>query len=429
MTVGISLTAGYSRAMIERTPFHGWRVVLAATVGLACGIATLGASTFSIFVGPIRLETGWSQSAAFAALIAVTFAAALMSPLMGAIVDRFGAKRVILIGFVCEIAIFASFALQGPDIWSFYLRYFLLSVFALGTTHVAFARVITLWFDRRRGLALGIALSGVGIGGFIWPLFVQAMIEAHGWRTAYLLLAVAIGVVALPTVGWLLRDDPASLGQRPDGDLDDTALATAAQPVTGMTLSAAVRTRTFWIILLTFFTIGFAIQSALMHLVPLLTSRGISPMAAAMAQSMMFLAVTSGRLVTGWLMDRFFAPHVALAFLLAPIAGLAMLAMEIPDGLAVVAALMIGLAVGAEVDVLAYLNGRYFGMLHFSRIYGSFYGIYSLSGGVGPLATAMIVERGGYTAAMLTLSGLLIAGCLALLAFPRFPDPSATAKA
>jgi MFS family permease len=408
--------------------FDGWRVVFAATVGLACGIATLGASTFSIFVGPIRLETGWSQSAAFAALIAVTFTAALMSPLMGAIVDRFGAKRVILVGFVCEIAIFASFALQGPDIWSFYLRYFLLSAFALGTTHVAFARVITLWFDRRRGLALGIALSGVGIGGFIWPLFVQAMIEAYGWRTAYLLLAGAIGAIALPTISWLLRDDPASLGQRPDGDADESRGGTTAQPVTGITLGVAVRSRTFWLILSTFFVIGFAIQSALMHLVPLLTSRGISPMAAAIAQSMMFLAVTTGRLVTGWLMDRFFAPHVALAFLLAPIAGLAMLAMEIPDGLAVVAALMIGLAVGAEVDVLAYLNSRYFGMLHFSRIYGSFYGIYSLSGGVGPLATAMIVERGGYSAAMFTLCGLLVAGCFALLSFPPFPPVSTTPK-
>ena len=240
---------------------------------------------------------------------------------------------------------------------------------------------------------------------------------------------IAIGVIALPTIAWLLRDDPANLGQRPDGDIDDSRHSAIAQPATGITLGAAVRSRTFWIILLTFFVIGFAIQSALMHLVPLLTSRGISPMAAAMAQSMMFLAVTTGRLVTGWLMDRFFAPHVALAFLLAPIAGLAMLAMDIPDGLAVVAALMIGLAVGAEVDVLAYLNSRYFGMLHFSRIYGSFYGIYSLSGGVGPLATAMIVERGGYSAAMFTLCGLLVLGCLALLSFPPFPSTSPTTKA
>lgn len=409
----------------ETQKFIGWRVVFAATVGLACGIATMAAATFSIFIGPIRAETGWSQSAAFAALLAVTFTAALLAPVMGGIVDRFGARRVVFFGFVAEIIIFASFAWQNDNIWTFYLRYFLLAVFALGTTHVAFARVITVWFDRRRGLALGIALSGVGLGGFVWPMFAQLMIEAYGWRNAYLLLAAAIGVCALPIMSLFLKDSPASVGQHADGLSPATSAATAgAQPVsaveTGMTFAEALRSRIYWLMLITFFIIGLAVQSALMHLVPLLTSRGISPMAAAMAQSSMFLAVTSGRLITGWLMDRFFAPHVALAFLLAPIAGLAMLSLNLPEALAIVAALMIGLAVGAEVDVLAYLNGRYFGTRQFSRIYGSFYGIYSFSGGIGPLATALVVERGGYPLAMQILAGLLVLGCIALLKFPRF---------
>lgn len=404
--------------------FLGWRVVFAATVGLACGIATIGAATFSVFVGPLRAEMGWSQSEAFAALLAVTFTAALLSPVMGAIVDRFGAKRVILSGFVAQVLLLASFSLQTSDILTFYLRYFLLSALALGTTHVAFARVITLWFDRRRGLALGIALSGVGIGGFIWPLYVQTMIDTFGWRQAYVMLAVAIAIIALPIISWLLEDDPAKLGQRPDG-IEATPKATergiaVEGSATGLSLAEAVRTRTYWLVILTFFVIGFAVQSALMHLVPLLTSRGISPMAAAFAQSMMFLAVTTGRLVTGWLMDRFFAPRVALAFLLAPIVGLLLLTLNLPEWLAIVAALMIGLAVGAEVDVLAYLNGRYFGQRHFARIYGSFYGSYSLSGGVGPLATALLVDRGGYPLAMSVLAGLLVLGCVALLAFPRF---------
>lgn len=404
--------------------FIGWRVVFAATIGLACGIATMAAATFSIFIGPIRSETGWTQSASFAALLAVTFTAALLSPVMGGIVDRFGARRVVFFGFIAEIIIFASFAWQNDNIWTFYFRYFLLAVFALGTTHVAFARVITVWFDKRRGLALGIALSGVGLGGFVWPMFVQLMINAYGWRTAYLLLAAAIGICALPIMLLFLRDSPASVGQFADG-LRPTAAAGVTQhvtpkPETGMTFGEALRSRTYWLMLVTFFIIGLAVQSALMHLVPLLTSRGISPMAAAIAQSSMFLAVTSGRLITGWLMDRFFAPHVALAFLLAPIAGLAMLSLNLPETLAIVAALMIGLAVGAEVDVLAYLNGRYFGTRHFSRIYGSFYGIYSFSGGIGPLLTALVVERGGYPLAMLILAALLVIGCLALLAFPRF---------
>lgn len=406
--------------------FHGWRVVIASMVGLGCGLATLAAATFSLFAAPVRAELHWSQSETYAALLAVTFTAALLSPLMGAIVDRFGARRVILAGFVAEILIFASFSWQGPDIRTFYLRYFLLAALTLGTTHVAFARVITVWFDRRRGLALGLALAGVGLGGFVWPLFVQAMIEVVGWRDAYLALATAIALVALPTLFALLRDDPAAFGQFPDGAASEAAKipASNAHPSqqSGYTLGQAVRTRTFWQVLLTFFVIGLAIQSALMHLVPLLTSRGISPMAAALAQSLMFLAVTGGRLVTGWLMDRFFAPRVALAFLLAPILGLGLLSLDIPETAAIVAALLIGLAIGAEVDVLAYLNGRYFGPRHFSRIYGAFYGVYSLSGGIGPMLTAALVERGGYPTAMLTLAAWLLLGCLALTSFPPFPE-------
>lgn len=401
--------------------FYGWRVVAAAAIGLACGIATLGASTFSIFVGPLRLEMGWSQQEAFNALIAVTFTAAVMSPFLGAVVDRFGAKRIILISFVFEVLIFASFYFQEKNLVSFYFRYFLLSLLALGTTHVAFARIITVWFDRRRGLALGIALSGVGIGGFVWPMFVQQAIELYGWRAAYLILASAIAIIAIPLMSWLIKDDPSAIGQIPDGVVGRAASSAEITPLSGLSLGGAIRAPIFWLMFATFFLIGFTVQSALIHLVPLLTSRGISPMAAAFAQSMMFLSVTFGRLSTGWLMDRFFAPRVALFYLLAPLIGLALLSADIPESLAVAAALMIGLAVGAEVDVLAYLNGRYFGMMHFARIYGVFYGFYSLSGGIGPVGTAVVVEKFGYPTAMLFLCGTLLVSGVLLLAFPRFP--------
>lgn len=400
--------------------FYGWRVVVAAAIGLACGIATLGASTFSIFVGPLRSEMGWSQPEAFNALIAVTFTAAIMSPFLGAVVDRFGAKRVIVISFVFEILIFASFYFQEKNINSFYFRYFLLSLLALGTTHVAFARVITVWFDQKRGLALGIALSGVGVGGFIWPMFVQRAIDLYGWRVAYLTLAATIAAIAIPLMLWLIKESPTEVGQVPDG-INKDALTPVIAPVSGLALIQAIRAPIFWLMLGTFFLIGFAVQSALIHLVPLLTSRGISPMAAAFAQSMMFLSVTFGRLSTGWLMDRFFAPRVAMFYLLAPLVGLALLSADVPESIAIAAALMIGLAVGAEVDVLAYLNSRYFGMVNFARIYGVFYGFYSLSGGVGPVGTAVVVEKFGYPTAMLFLCGTLLASGILLTMFPRFP--------
>lgn len=415
---------------MKTTPFQGWRVLGAATVGLACGIATVVPASFGVFLGPLRAEFGWTQSETFTALLFITFTSALIAAPVGGLVDRYGARRVVLAGFCFQILLLASFAWLGPSLWAYYLRYFLLAVLAIGTTHVAFARVITLWFDRRRGLALGIALSGVGIGGFLWPLYAQAMIGQHGWRDAWLLLALAVAVLALPTIALLLRDSPASVGQTPDGDplrtaADDTTPAEA----TGIPLAGVLRMPGYWLMVATFFLIGFAVQSVMLHLVPLLTARGLPPMLAALAQSLLFVAVTTGRLVTGWLMDRFFAPRVALAFLLAPIVGITLLALGAGGATALVAALLVGLAVGAEVDVLAYLTGRYFGARHFSAVYGTFYGVYTLSGGLGPLFTARLVDTGeGYPVALAVHAALLAVAALLLLRFPPLPTtPAMTA--
>jgi len=385
-----------------------WFVVAAAAIGLGCGLASIVAATFGVFVGPVRNEFGWSQSDTFSALLAVTCTAALLAPVVGGFVDRWGARRVVLFGFLAEVLIFASFRWQGPELWSFYLRYFLLAVLTLGTTHVAFARVITLWFEDRRGLALGLALSGVGLGGFIWPIFSQAMIESFGWREAYLYIAVAIAAVAMPVMWLWLIDKP-----QPAVDSQSSPVDTMGE-LSGLSLREAVRTPLLWLLLVTFFLIGLVVQSVTFHIVPMLTLRGFSPMVAAATQSALFVAVTCGRLITGWLMDRFFAPRVALAFLLAPIAGIALLGVGGDPRIAVLAAILVGLAVGAEVDVLAYLTGRYFGPRHFSRIYGSCYGIYSLSGGVGPVLVSL-------PTALTLLAVVLALCCLLLLRFPPFP--------
>lgn len=413
---------------MKTTPFQGWRVLGAATVGLACGIATVVPASFGVFLGPLRAEFGWTQSETFTALLFITFTSALIAAPVGGLVDRYGARRVVLAGFCFQILLLASFAWLGPSLWAYYLRYFLLAVLAIGTTHVAFARVITLWFDRRRGLALGIALSGVGIGGFLWPLYAQAMIGQHGWREAWLLLALAVAVLALPTIALLLRDSPASVGQTPDGDpLRTAADGTTPAEATGIPLAGVLRMPRYWLMVATFFLIGFAVQSVMLHLVPLLTARGLPPMLAALAQSLLFVAVTTGRLVTGWLMDRFFAPRVALAFLLAPIVGITLLALGAGGATALVAALLVGLAVGAEVDVLAYLTGRYFGARHFSAVYGTFYGVYTLSGGLGPLFTARLVDTGeGYPVALAVHAALLAVAALLLLRFPPLPTTPTT---
>lgn len=402
--------------------FYGWYVAAASGVGLACSIGTIVAATFSVFLAPIRNDLGWTASETYSALVAVTFTTALLAPVVGGIVDRFGARRVILASFVFEVLIFASFYWQGPALWTFYARYVLLAVLALGATHVGFARVISMWFNRRRGLALGLALAGIGVGGFIWPIMCQYLIQTYDWRTAYLVLAGVLGVVSIPLVAIVVRDSPESMGQHADGDPAPSA-AVAAAPSVGITLREATGGSLYWVMLVTFFFIGLTVQSIMLHLVPILTGRGVSPMLAAVAQSTLFLALVAGRLVTGWLMDRFFAPRVALSFLLAPIVGIAMLAMGASGVSAFSAALLVGLAAGAEVDVIAYLTGRYYGLKYFSRIYGTYYGAYTLGGGVGPVITASLVEStGSYAVPLWIHTALVIGCCVLLLRFPRFPS-------
>ena len=415
-------------------PEGAWGVVAASALGLATGIATTIVATFGIFSAALTVEFGWNQGDIFAALMVVTVVAAVLAPLMGAWVDRYGVRRVIGLSFIAEALIFLSFYWQGESLASFYGRYAALAFLGLGTTHVAFARLITVWFEARRGLALGFALSGVGIGGFLWPLLIQGVIENFGWRLAYVSITSVILIITVPVLFIWVREPSRTQGSqsdsvsRRDTPRNEAATDRTAQSsplLTGLSLGEAVRQGVFWRLVLAFFLVGFAIQSLLVHVVPLLRLRSIDASYAALAQSLMFVAVTSGRLVTGWMMDRIFAPRVAAGFVIVALAGVMLMASAQSGVWFLVGALCVGLAVGAEVDVLAYLVSRYFGILSFSQIYGVFYGAYSLSGGVGPWFTALSVDQtGAYDFALMTHVGVLATGAAILWWLPRFQQPS-----
>ena len=406
-----------------RKLFYGWYVALGCGIGLACGLASVLTYTFGVFVTPLRAEFNWSQTEVFAALFLCVLTMTFVAPFFGLLVDRLGARRVILAGLVFEAALIASFYFQDANILSYYLRYVALAVLGVGTTHIAFTRIIALWFDRQRGLALGVTLAGVGIGGFAWPILTQWAIDAFGWRSAWLVIAAAIILVGGTIVLLVVRDSPQSMGLLPDGDTAvssrDKAVKSSAP---GVTLKQALATRQFWMMLVIFLLIGAAVTSIQVHLVPLLISRGVTPMRAANALSILAVALLFGRVAAGWLMDRIFAPRVAIAFLLGPVVAIFLLASGASGWLAFVAGILTGLAAGAEVDVTAYLVSRYFGLQHFSSIYAWYYSAYSLGAGLGPLATANAVDRfGGYTEILLVHAVMLVIATLLLTRLPAFP--------
>ncbi len=249
--------------MDSRKIFYGWYITIACCIGLACGLTSVLTGTFSIFLGPLVAEFGWQPSDLFVALMLATVTVTVASPFIGVLIDRFGAKRMILAGFILEGIVLASFAVQDASLGTLYARYILMTLLGLGTTHVSFARVISLWFDRQRGLALGIALAGLGVGGMIWPLLSQWAIDAYGWRTAYLIVTAVVTTLGFLAIAIIVRDTPAAMGLLPDGAPAAGAGGAATKPGQpgGFTLAQTLRQTGFWMMILAFFLVGFGTVS------------------------------------------------------------------------------------------------------------------------------------------------------------------------
>ena len=402
--------------------YHGWVITAVAALGIACSFSVLVVTISPIFAAPLAHEMGWSPSQIFLGPLVAGLSGLLPAPFIGALSDRFGARRIVLVSFVIEVLVLASFRYLTPWLPGYWLRYGALAVLCMGTTQIAFGRVISSWFNRRLGRALGIALAGVGVGGLVWSLLAQKFIDLYGWRNAYLDIALLIAAVTLPLLFLLLRDTPASLGLQMEGGPANGAPAPTVSAGQGMTLGEVFATRQYWLMAFTYFLIGLGLQGAQLHVVPLLISRGVSAQLAAAMQAMMLIMIVVGRVSSGFLLDRYFAPRVAQGFIIAPIIGISALTLGVTGTPAVLAVMCIGLAVGGESDVIAYLVRRYFGLRQYSRIYGTFFSFFGAGSAVGPAATAWGVThaRGGYGTVLWFHVGTLLLSALLLFGFQRY---------
>ncbi len=403
--------------------FYGWVIVALATLGVACSFSVLVISLTSIFGGAIRAEFGWNISQILLGSSVAAIGAPVSAPFIGALTDRIGVRRMLVGSFLMEALIVASFKFMDGQVLGYVLRYLALVVFCMGTTQVVFSRLVSSWFNRRLGLALGITLAGVGVGGAFWSVTAQWLIDHCGWRDAYLCIAAFIALVTVPLLALFVQETPAARGLAVDGeDSSGGVRAEALAARTGMTLWEAAGTSRYWVMLGAFFLVGLSLQSIAFHLVPLLKSRGVSAQLASRAQAAMWMAVVFGRISSGWFIDRFFAPRVAQSYLLAPILGIGALALGVSGIQVFIAVMLVGLALGGESDVIAYLVRRYFGLRHYSRIYGTFFAAYGSAAAFGPQAAAWAVDHlaGGYTLVLKVLIALVLGAIAVLFSCPRY---------
>ncbi len=365
--------------------FYGWWIVLASVVGLVLSSAPVFAFTLGVFIKPLSQEFSWSRAEITFGYALCTLAMSAVTPLVGRLVDRYGARTIAVPSLFIFGLCLTSFYFLSASIWHLYASYVLIGLVGSGSTPLPYSRVISHWFDKKRGLALGLSLAGIGLGTFIMPSLAQALVTAVGWRLAYVLLGLLVIGIAVPVVGLLLKETPEMLGLRPDGGAAPHAgAAKSSSRHAGLSCREAWHTGTFWLMTTAFFLVATTTNGCVVHLVPLLTDRGISAQSAAFATSLFGGALLLGRVGAGRLLDRFFAPYVAMGFFLAPALGLSLLWSGATGGWAFAAAFLVGMGLGAEVDMIAYLVGRYFGLFAFGEIYGYLFAAFTFGAGLGP---------------------------------------------
>ena len=369
-----------------RLDYAGWRVAVASSVGVF--FASFFFLSFAVFLKPLSTEFGWTRQAVSAAYAVMTLAAAVSAPFVGHLLDRHGPRGVCGPSVGIAALAFASLALLTSELVHLYATFAVVGFAVMGTGPVVYSRVVSTWFDRRRGTALAVVVSGAAIGGIAHPSITQGLVGSLGWRGAALVLGTTIAMVGVPVALSFVR-------QNPERELSGSL---AGDPE----FRAAVATRVFWTIVAIVFGSTIAMNGTIVHLQALFTDRGLSPAQAAAIGSAIGVAGLFGRLVTGTLVDRFDATRVTCALLCLVALGTALLTSARPLPVVITASVLVGFGAGGELDAAPYLVSRYFGLKSMAALYGLVWSAWGIAGAIGSvLMGRMFDATGTYDAALI----------------------------
>ena len=359
------------------------QVLVAACAGVAFSIAAIPPFVLSVFAGPMTREFGWTLQQFQWATLAVPLGVLIAAPVGGWLLDRYGPRRVALVGLAAFGASVAGLALSTAEAWTFYLAMLVLSLAAAGVLPTTWTRIINGSFDRQRGVALGITLSGSGIFATFGPSLAQFVIDLAGWRVAWFVLAALPVCVALPLVAAFIRSPQATVR----GEVSATQ---------GVTLASAIGSQRFWVMIASFGAVSFCLGGFNANLVPVLMAEGLGAAQAATLAGTLGLAMITGRIVAGFLVDRFWSPGVAAVAFSLPLLGAALLMGEgLSTGALMLCVALMGFAAGAEYDVLAFMTSRFFGLAHYGKIYATMLVPISIATSAGAVAFGRIRDASG----------------------------------
>lgn len=387
-----------------------WRLGLAALIGTGVCFS-VWPSVSSLFVAPLQEAFGWSRGEIALAHNA-SLAAALISPVLGRLIDRLGVRPVLLGGLLLTaIAYVLLAALRGP-LPVYYLLYTVLCLVGTTTTGLTFTRVVSGAFMGSRGLALAITRSGLALSGALLPPVVFAVISTYGWRMGFVALGALVLLLALPSAWlWIRGSSLAPVTNHSDARKPQASLVSLLRNHKVLLICVAS-------------ALNYApIVALLSQFQPLLVGKGLVAADAAALIGLVGVAALVGALLTGVLVDRIWAPLVACVFTLGPALGcLLLMSDSIELWVVIVAIVLLGLGQGAEIDVVAFMIARYFGLRCYASIYGlSVFCIAAMVALGGSLVGLSYDYFGDYDVALIVAACCFVVSAFSYLAMGRYP--------
>nr|WP_315184686.1 MFS transporter [uncultured Albidiferax sp.] len=405
---------------IDLTEFRShWRVVVLAMLGLGVAANASMLYAFGALVIPLQTEFGWSRGDLQTAVSFLFGGAVIAAQLAGWLNHRYGMRRVTVVSLLSLALVFAMMTQLGQSIWWLYAMFALLPIAGAGTMHITWTHLVNLWYERNRGLALALMLSGTGLSATFIPGAVTWAVERWNWQAAFVLLALLPLVFVLPlALRWM--ETPQS---RKAASL--SAAATPVPEVAGMEFKEAMGSGRFWTLNIALAVFVGAMVAMVSNTVPLLRDKGLSAAEASQIFAGFGLSLIGGRVLVGYLIDRLWAPGVAAVALTMPALGCLLLSGSSVEqtGLLMLGTVLVGIGTGAEFDIAAYLISRYFGMRAYGRLFAVHASLITVASALSPWMFGQLYTATGSYTAMLTICGFIfLIAPLLLLPLGRYPQ-------
>lgn len=404
--------------------FYGFWIVLASFFCLftTSGVVYYG---YSIFLGPIQCDLRWSRAATSFGFTMMIMVQAFAAPFGGRFVDRFGPKKIIVFGGLI-LGLGLALLSFSSSLWYFYGVYMIVGISFMATGMIPISHIISNWFIKRRGTALGIAAVGMGLGGtFMSQIIGNILIPNFGWRGAYLVLAILSLGLIIPIVLFVIKTKPQDKGLRAYGA---EALATveivhtSPQQAEIWRWNIALKTSTFWLITISFMMVQTHV-GIIQHQISHLTDIGFPVDAAVTALSAVGLASATGKFAFGYLSDRFSAKYCAAmsyALMLLGIVIMMNVGSASPIEILWLYAIFMGVGIGGWAPLSAVLVSSNFGLSNYASVYGTMSMFHGVVGAVSPLFYGYIYDiTGSYHWAFVTSIVLHIMSILLILLTKR----------